>query len=107
LAKTGAAYHAGAAAGQSGFRQRSCIVTAPVFRQHYQPSEKIMGRARSILTARTTLSELVAHGRTLVAKLVPIRRAASRRRFGAMRGKARVDAAFFDPLSEDELRAWE
>ena len=29
------------------------------------------------------------------------------RKFGAMRGRARVTKAFFEPLPEDELGAWE
>lgn len=29
------------------------------------------------------------------------------RKFGALRGKARVDERFFEPLSEAELQAWE
>lgn len=29
------------------------------------------------------------------------------RKFGALRGKARVDEKFFEPLSEEELQAWE
>jgi antitoxin (DNA-binding transcriptional repressor) of toxin-antitoxin stability system len=32
---------------------------------------------------------------------------ADRRVFGAMAGRARVGPEFFDPLPEDELRAWE
>jgi antitoxin (DNA-binding transcriptional repressor) of toxin-antitoxin stability system len=42
-----------------------------------------------------------------VAKLVPVRPVASKRQFGARRGEARVDAAFFAPLPADELKAWE
>jgi antitoxin (DNA-binding transcriptional repressor) of toxin-antitoxin stability system len=41
-----------------------------------------------------------------VAKLVPIQTVPPKRRFGAMRGQARVDAAFFEPLPEGELKAW-
>ena len=29
------------------------------------------------------------------------------RAFGAMRGKARTDERFFEPLPEEELAAWE
>jgi prevent-host-death family protein len=29
------------------------------------------------------------------------------RKFGALRGKARVDERFFEPLPEQELQAWE
>jgi antitoxin (DNA-binding transcriptional repressor) of toxin-antitoxin stability system len=77
-----------------------------------------MDRTVTIHVAKTTLSQLIARveaGEEIiialdkhpVAKLVPIQRAASKRRFGAMRGQARVDDAFFEPLPEDELKAWE
>jgi len=77
-----------------------------------------MDEVVTIHVAKTTLSQLIvrveageeiviARDKTPVAKLVPIRRPASRRQFGAMRGKAGVDAAFFEPLPEDELKAWE
>ena len=68
--------------------------------------------------AKTRLSQLVVEverggevvvsrrGRP-VARLVPYEPQAPRRVFGAMRGRARVDAAFFEPLPEDELAAWE
>ncbi|SOD95146.1 antitoxin [Caenispirillum bisanense] len=29
------------------------------------------------------------------------------RRFGALKGKIHLDESFFDPLPEEELRAWE
>jgi prevent-host-death family protein len=77
-----------------------------------------MDRTVTIHVAKTTLSQLIARveaGEEIiiardkhpVAKLVPIQQAASKRRFGAMRDQARVDAGFFEPLPEDELKAWE
>lgn len=39
------------------------------------------------------------------ARLVPLESAAGQRRPGRIKGK--VDVSFFDPLPEDELRAWE
>jgi prevent-host-death family protein len=74
--------------------------------------------AVTVDAAKTTLSELIARveaGEEIViardkqpiAKLVPIRPPTPKRRFGAMRGNARVDAAFFESPLEDELRAWE
>jgi prevent-host-death family protein len=77
-----------------------------------------MSRTVTVHVAKTTLSQLIARveageeiviarGKEPVARLVPIRRAAPKRQFGAMRGKARVDASFFEPLPEDELKAWE
>lgn len=45
-------------------------------------------------------------GRPMV-RLTPVEQQASGRRFGALQGKAKVDERFFEPLPEDELRAWE
>jgi prevent-host-death family protein len=42
-----------------------------------------------------------------VVRLVAIRVAAPKRRFGAMRGRARTTRAFFEPLPATELDAWE
>ena len=50
---------------------------------------------------------LIARGTTPVARLVPAQETRPRRRFGAMRGKAAVGPEFFEPLPEDELKAWE
>ena len=71
----------------------------------------------SIHVAKTHLSRLVeracageeviiARGKTPVARLVPLEATAPCRRFGAMRGRARVTQAFFEPLPPDELDAW-
>jgi len=73
--------------------------------------------AHSIHAAKTQLSRLIARtergeevviarGRRPVAKLVPLGHVPPRREFGAMRGRARVTASFFDALPEDELTAW-
>ncbi len=67
--------------------------------------------------AKTTLSKLIerarageeiviAKGKVPVARLLPIA-APLGRKFGAMRGKARLDEKFFEPLPEEELGAWE
>ncbi len=67
--------------------------------------------------AKTTLSKLIerarageeiviAKGKVPVARLLPIAAQAGRK-FGAMRGKARLDETFFEPLPEDELGGWE
>jgi prevent-host-death family protein len=77
-----------------------------------------MSETITIHAAKTTLSQLVARveageeiiiarGRTPVAKLVPIQQPQSKRRFGALRGKASIGPEFFEPLPEDELKAWE
>ncbi len=67
--------------------------------------------------AKTSLSKLIerarageeiviAKGKVPVARLLPIA-AQVGRKFGAMRGKARVDEKFFESLPEKELGAWE
>lgn len=43
---------------------------------------------------------VIAQGRTPVARLLPLAARSPRRKFGAMRGRARVSAAFFEPLPE-------
>ena len=62
----------------------------------------------SQLVARVEAGEeiIIARDKTPVAKLVPVQHRAPCRQFGVMRGKARVDAAFFEPLPQDELKAW-
>lgn len=72
----------------------------------------------TIHAAKTNLSQLIARveageelviarGKQPVAKLVPIQSKKPKRQFGALRGKARVGPEFFEPLPEDELKAWE
>lgn len=72
----------------------------------------------NIHEAKTTLSKLIEQacrgeeviiakaGRPLV-RLTPIRSQPNGRVFGALRGKAKVDERFFEPLSEEELGSWE
>lgn len=77
-----------------------------------------MTKAHTIHAAKTQLSRLVeraengeeviiARGATPVARLTGLRQRKQVRRFGAMRGRARVTRAFFEPLPESELKAWE
>ncbi len=77
-----------------------------------------MKKAHSIHAAKTHLSRLVeraeageeiviARGKTPVVRLVALRTTPIGRRFGAMRGRASVTDAFFEPLPADELRVWE
>jgi prevent-host-death family protein len=77
-----------------------------------------MKKAESVHAAKTNLSKLIeratagedvviARGKTPVVRLVPVDAPARRRRFGAMRGRARTTKAFFRPLPPDEIRAWE
>ena len=74
-------------------------------------------KAHSIHAAKTNLSRLVerarageeviiAKGQTPVVRLVSIAAVEPLRRFGALRGRARVTDAFFEPLAADELDAW-
>ena len=76
-----------------------------------------MAKIHSMHAAKTQLSRLVvrasrgedvviARGSRPVARLVAIDRPVSDRRFGAMRGKARVTPAFFDRLADADLAAW-
>jgi antitoxin (DNA-binding transcriptional repressor) of toxin-antitoxin stability system len=77
-----------------------------------------MKKAHSIHAAKTHLSRLVeraeagedvviARGKTAVARLVRIGTAPPQRKFGAMRGRAAVTSAFFEPLPPDELSRWD
>lgn len=72
----------------------------------------------NIHDAKTRLSKLIecasqgeeviiAKAGIPVARLTAIQPVPSGRRFGAMRGRARVDERFFEPLPEAELSAWE
>lgn len=72
----------------------------------------------TIHAAKTTLSRLIerAHaGEEIViarrdvpvARLVPILRRTPRRQPGTLRGLVKVPDAFFEPLPEGEIEAWE
>ena len=72
----------------------------------------------TIHAAKTTLSQLIerahtgeeiviARGEVPVARLIPIQSDAPRRQPGTLRGLVTVPEAFFDPLAERELDAWE
>jgi prevent-host-death family protein len=50
---------------------------------------------------------VIAKAGTPIVRLTPITPRTSGRQFGALSGKARIDERFFEPLPEDELRAWE
>ncbi|MBM3584040.1 MAG: antitoxin [Alphaproteobacteria bacterium] len=62
----------------------------------------------SKLIARATSGEeiVILRGKVPVARLEPLR-VPEGRRFGAMKGRACCDEAFFEPLPEEELSAWE
>ena len=64
----------------------------------------------SKLIARAEAGEeiVIARGRQPAVKLTPVRKRATRRRFGALKGKFGLpDTFFFDPLPEEELKLWE
>ncbi len=72
----------------------------------------------TIHAAKTDLSRLIkkacageeiviARGDTPVVRLVPVEMPVRKRRFGALKGKARTTAAFFEPLPASELKVWE
>jgi len=70
----------------------------------------------NIHEAKTQLSKLIeralrgeevviARAGVPVARLMPVESSPRGRHFGAMRGRARVDERFFEPLPEEELGA--
>lgn len=72
----------------------------------------------NVHAAKTNLSRLIeracageevviARNSEPVVKLVPVGRTPPKRVFGSMAGKFSVPDEFFDPLSTDELDAWE
>ena len=71
-----------------------------------------------IYKAKAQLSELVeracageriiiSRGGTPMVTLVPVAQAARGRRFGALSGIITMDEAFFEPLPDEDLAAWE
>jgi len=72
----------------------------------------------TIHAAKTHLSRLIeevtggehvviARGKEPVARLVPIKSQKKGRVFGTMRGRAKVDRRFFEPLPDEDIDAWE
>jgi prevent-host-death family protein len=72
----------------------------------------------TIHVAKTNLSQLlarveggeeivIARGRHPIARLTPIRRAPTARKFGALKGVVIVGPEFFEPIADDELARWE
>lgn len=77
-----------------------------------------MKNAHSIHDAKTQLSRLIeraeageevviARGATPVARLTRLRLTRVARRFGAMRGRAKVTKVFFEPLPQNERDRWD
>ncbi len=63
--------------------------------------------SRLIVQACAGEEVIIARDDLPVVRLVPIEPPPARRKFGALAGQARVDEAFFEPLSDEELAAWE
>lgn len=72
----------------------------------------------TIHAAKTRLSQLLAEveagaeivlarGKTPIAKLTRYIAPEARRQPGALRGRIEIGPDFFDPLPEEELKAWE
>lgn len=72
----------------------------------------------TIHEAKTNLSRLIeraergeeiviARGKKPVVRLVPVEEPVKKRKFGILKGKFKVGSAFFEPLPQDELDAWE
>lgn len=68
--------------------------------------------------AKTNLSKLIelaeageeviiARRDTPAVRIVPLQAKIPKRQFGAFKGEAPVTDAFFDPLADDELAAWD
>ena len=62
--------------------------------------------SRLIEKAEAGEEVVIARGKVPAVRLVPVKSGKVQRRFGAYRGRARVTAAFFAPLSEADLKAW-
>ena len=71
----------------------------------------------TVHNAKTNLSKLIekaeageeviiARRDTPAVRLVPVAAKAVQRQFGAYKGQATVDEAFFEPLPDAELEAW-
>ena len=71
----------------------------------------------TVHAAKTNLSKLIeqaeageeiiiARGDVPAVRLVPVVQKPRGWRFGALAGKCRVTAAFFDPLPDDDLTLW-
>lgn len=72
----------------------------------------------TIHDAKTNLSKLIqeacegeeiviSRGDKPVVRLVPLSDAKGRRKPGSLKGKLHVGKEFFEPLPEEELKAWE
>ncbi len=62
----------------------------------------------SRLIARACAGEevIIARGDTPVARLVPIKASSPQRKLGVLKGKIQLTAAFFEPMTAEELKEW-
>jgi prevent-host-death family protein len=63
--------------------------------------------SRLIERAESGEEIVIARNKKPVVRLVKVDAAEPARKFGAMRGRARVTPAFFEPLPAPEIDAWE
>ncbi len=63
--------------------------------------------SRLVKAAERGENVVIARRNVPVARLVPVDAPEPKRRFGALKGKIKLDDGFFDPLPEQELDAWE
>jgi antitoxin (DNA-binding transcriptional repressor) of toxin-antitoxin stability system len=49
---------------------------------------------------------LIARGKKIVAKIVPVANPPKKRRLDLLRGKIKVTSKFFEPLPDSELDSW-
>lgn len=62
--------------------------------------------SRLVCQAEAGEDIIITRDKVPVARLVPIQPAPIQREPGRLRGKIILDAGFFEPLSDDDLKAW-
>lgn len=80
------------------------IVTVPKIHSIHAAKTHL---SRLIERAEAGESVVIARGSDPVVTLVALRRTTPRRRFGALKGRARAGKAFFEPLPSAVLASWE
>jgi len=63
--------------------------------------------SRLIKDVQAGTEVVIARRNVPVVRLVRVTETPRKRKFGTMKGKARVTAAFFEPLPPEELAAWD
>jgi prevent-host-death family protein len=63
--------------------------------------------SRLIKDVQAGTEVVIARRNVPVVRLVRVVEKPRKRKFGAMKGKARVTAAFFEPLPSEEIAVWE